>query len=46
MKLAEIFIITLIFITILSFGVLNNVADGFLHVYFLDVGQGDAILIA
>ena len=45
MKLPEIFIITLIFITILSFGVLNNVADGFLHVYFLDVGQGDAIFI-
>lgn len=44
-RLAEILIISLIFLTILSFSLLSNIADGFLHVYFFDVGQGDSIFI-
>ncbi len=45
MKFAEILIIGLIFLTILSFSFLSNTADGYLHTYFLDVGQGDSIFV-
>jgi len=45
MKFAETLIISLIFLTILSFSFLSNTADGYLHVYFLDVGQGDSLFI-
>jgi competence protein ComEC len=45
MKFAEILIILLILGVILSFSFLSNTADGYLHAYFLDVGQGDSIFV-
>jgi competence protein ComEC len=38
-------ILALVFIAIIAFVALRGMPDGRLHVWFLDVGQGDAILI-
>lgn len=45
MKFVEIYIIGLVFLTIISFSLLPNNSKGLLDVYFFDVGQGDSIFI-
>lgn len=44
-KSAEFLLITLVALTITSFSFLDSAVDGYLDVYFFDVGQGDAIFV-
>jgi len=45
MKFVEIYIIGLVFLTVISFSLLPNNSEGLLDVYFFDIGQGDSIFV-